>query len=173
MNYQIEELLSLWSEIIPNLWVGGTDDHDVVNFPKKLANFGEAKMFDAVVSLYANSQPVGWQVKELRYGFPDGPLSPDDDKELERIADWACSEYLAGGKIGIRCQLGINRSAFLAGKVLLRLGLQPQEAIDLIRDKRSRFALNNKSFVSHLMVNSPKPSEFGPNHLLSKSHETP
>ena len=173
MNYQTEEPLSLWSELIPNLWVGGTDDLDVVNVPKKLPNFGETKMFDTVISLYAHSQPVGWHVKELRYGFSDGPLSPEDNKELDNIADWAYQEFRSGKKLGLRCQLGINRSCFLAGKVLLRLGLQPQEAIDLIRDKRSRFALNNKSFVSHLMVNNPKPSEFGPNHLLSNSHETP
>jgi len=173
MNYQIEEPLSLWSEIIENLWVGGTDDFDVVNVAKKLPNFGEAKMFDVVISLYAYSQPVGWNCKEIRYGFGDGPLSPDDDKELDKIADWAYQEFRSGKKLGLRCQLGINRSCFLAGKVLLRLGLQPQEAIDLIRDKRSRFALNNKSFVSHLMVNNPKPSEFGQNHLLSNSQETP
>jgi hypothetical protein len=153
MNYQIEEPLSLWSEIIPNrLWVGGTDDLDIVNIPKNLPNFGEAKMFDVVISLYAHSQPVGWQVKELRYGFPDGPLSPEDGKELDRIADWAFSEYLAGGKIGIRCQLGINRSAYLCGKLLIKLGYQPSEAIALIRERRSPYALNNKYFEKALLA---------------------
>ena len=152
MNYQIEEPLSLWSEIIPNLWVGGTDDLDVVNVPKKLPNFGEAKMFDTVISLYTHSQPVGWQVKELRYGFGDGPLSPEDDKELDKIADWAYQEFISGKKIGVRCQLGINRSTFVVGKLLIKLGYQPSEAIALIREKRSPYALNNKHFEAALLA---------------------
>ena len=152
MNYQIEEPLSLWSEIIPNLWVGGTDDHDVVNVPKKLPNFGEAKMFDVVISLYAYSQPVGWNVKELRYGFGDGPLSPEDDKELDKIADWAYQEFLSKNRVGIRCQMGINRSAYVAGKLLLKLGYQPTEAIAIIREKRSPYALNNKHFEAALLA---------------------
>ena len=152
MNYQIEEPLSLWSEIIENLWVGGTDDFDVVNVPKKLPNFGEAKMFDTVISLYAHSQPVGWQVKELRYGFGDGPLSPEDDIELDKIADWAFQEFRSGKKLGVRCQLGINRSAYVAAKILCRLGYESKEAIALIRKKRSPYALNNKHFEEALLA---------------------
>jgi hypothetical protein len=144
--------MSLWSEIIPNLWVGGTDDNDVVNVPKKLPNFGEAKMFDVVISLYAYSQPVGWNCKEIRYGFGDGSLSPEDDKELNKIADWAYQEFVSGKKVGLRCQLGINRSAFVCGKLLLKLGYQPSEAIALIREKRSPHALNNKHFEVALLV---------------------
>ena len=152
MKYQIEEPLSLWSEIIPNLWVGGTDDFDVVNVPKKLPSFGEAKMFDVVISLYAHSQPVGWNCKEIRYGFGDGPLSPEDDKELDKIAEWAYQEFVSGKKLGVRCQLGINRSNFVVGKLLIKLGYQPREAIALIREKRSRYALNNKHFEAALMA---------------------
>ena len=152
MNYQIDKPLSLWSELIPNLWVGGTDDLDVVNVPKKLPNFGETKMFDTVISLYAHSQPVGWHVKELRYGFGDGPLSLEDDKELNNIADWAFQEFRSGKKLGVRCQLGINRSAYVAAKVLCRLGYEPKEAIALIRDKRSPYALNNKHFEAALLI---------------------
>jgi hypothetical protein len=152
MNYQIEEPLSLWSELIPNLWVGGTDDLDVVNVPKKLPNFGDAKMFDTVISLYAHSQPVGWNVKEIRYGFGDGPLSPEDDRELDKIADWAYQEFVLGKKLGVRCQLGINRSAYLCGKLLVKLGYQPSEAISLIREKRSPYALNNKHFEEALLA---------------------
>ena len=152
MNYQIEEPLSLWSEIIPNLWVGGTDDLDVVNVPKTLPSFGEVKMFDTVISLYAHSQPVGWQVKELRWGFGDGPLNLEDEKELDKIADWAYQEFISGKKIGVRCQLGINRSAYFAGKLLIKLGYQPSEAIALIREKRSPYALNNKYFEAALLA---------------------
>ncbi len=152
MNYQIEEPLSFWSEIIENLWVGGTDDFDVVNVAKKLPNFGEAKMFDVVISLYAYSQPVGWNCKEIRYGFGDGPLSPEDDKELDKIADWAHQEFMLEKKIGVRCMLGINRSAYVAAKVLRRLGYEPNEAIALIREKRSPYALNNKYFEKALLA---------------------
>ena len=152
MNYQVEEPLSLWSEIIPNLWIGGTEDFDVVNVPKKLPNFNEVKKFDTVISLYAYSQPVGWQVKELRYGFGDGPVNIEDDKELNKIAEWAYQEFNSGKKIGIRCQLGINRSSYVAGKLLLKLGYAPVDAIALIRRKRSPFALSNKHFEEALLA---------------------
>lgn len=152
MNHQIEEPLSLWSEIIPNLWVGGTEDFDVINVPKRLSNFNEKKMFDTVVSLYAYSQPVGWQVKEIRYGFGDGPLGTEDEEELNKLARWTYEEYKLGKKIGIRCQMGINRSAYVAGKLLVMLGYKPIDAITLIRSKRSKFALNNRYFEKALLT---------------------
>ena len=78
--------------------------------------------------------------------------SIEDDKELNKIAEWAYQEFNSGNKIGIRCQLGINRSTYLAGKLLIKLGYEPVDAIALIRRKRSPFALNNKHFEEALLA---------------------
>jgi hypothetical protein len=41
--------------------------------------------------------------------------------------------------------------AYVAGKLLLKLGYKPSEAIALIREKRSPYALNNKHFEAALL----------------------
>jgi hypothetical protein len=40
----------------------------------------------------------------------------------------------------------------LAGKILLRLGYAPIDAIKIIREKRSGYALSNKYFEESLMA---------------------
>jgi protein-tyrosine phosphatase len=47
--------------------------------------------------------------------------------------------------------MGLNRSAYIAALVLILIGYTPQEAIKLIREKRSEFALNNQYFVSAIL----------------------
>lgn len=62
--------LELFSEILPGLWQGGTDDFDTIEFPK-YHQFPETKnQFDSVATFYAVAHPVGWGVSERRFGFP-------------------------------------------------------------------------------------------------------
>jgi hypothetical protein len=56
---------------MPKIFIGGTGDLDTVNYGRALPKFGEVRQFDSVVSLYAYSNPVGWGIKELRYGLGD------------------------------------------------------------------------------------------------------
>ena len=55
-------------EILPNLFMGGTGDLDVVTVPKDNPDLIPMHGFDAVVTLYARAQPVGWGVVEHRFG---------------------------------------------------------------------------------------------------------
>lgn len=144
----------LWSEIIPNLWVGGTDDDDTI---EDSANLHIARNitkddFDAVVTLYAWAQPVDWMVEELRFGFYDSGISHIDMEALHRAATFAVSQIKAGRKVLIRCQAGLNRSGLTAALALVMMGYKPEEAISLLREKRSKYVLINKEFEQFLLT---------------------
>ena len=67
---------ALWSEILPGLWQGGTDDYDVVGVS---SGYGATRVtrthFDSVYTLYARANAASWNVKEIRYGFGDGDMT--------------------------------------------------------------------------------------------------
>ena len=141
----------LYSEILPNLWQGGTDDDDLVHKGSgRLPIHGDYKEFDVVVSLSAYSLPMGWMVKEYRFGFTDGPTSDEIYSELEKIADYAYLDWKAGKKCLVRCQAGMNRSGLVVAMLLLRDGMSADDAITLIRTKRSEWALSNEYFTRYL-----------------------
>jgi protein-tyrosine phosphatase len=144
----------LWSEIIPNLWVGGTDDFDTIEDAVNLHNVREITkdQFDAVVTLYAWAQPVDWMVEELRFGFYDSGISHIDMEALGRAATFAVTQVNAGRKVLIRCQAGLNRSGITAALALIMLGNTPEEAISLLREKRSKYVLINKEFEQFLLT---------------------
>jgi len=140
----------LYSEILPGLFQGGTHDFDTLEFPKEYPIWKSEKQFDSVATLYAIAHPVGWGVAERRYGFPDSALSEKDIPEIHSIADWAYEEWKAGKRVLIRCQAGLNRSGLIMALVLIKDGFSPKEAIDLIRARRSPYALCNADFVRYL-----------------------
>jgi len=151
MNTSIRAPQELWSEIIPSIYIGGTDDLDTVNYGKVLPKFEDAKQFDSVVSLYAYSNPVGWGIKELRYGFGDGAINQAEVQTIREISDWIAAEYVNGKKVGVRCQAGINRSSLCVALFMIRhLNYKADDAIQLIREKRSPDALFNQDFVDFL-----------------------
>lgn len=137
-------------EILPGLFMGGTADRDVIMLPAPRTGFGVHRPFDAVVTLYAWAQPVGWEVEELRYGFPDSDLDSADLDRLMRAARWAFDRWQAGDRVLIRCQAGLNRSGLVTALVLMHAGTPAVEAIRLIRRRRSPWALCNDDFVRWL-----------------------
>lgn len=135
------------SKILPGLFMGGTADFDVVSVAAE-RRFGvdEPRPFDAVVTLYAWAQPVSWEVEELRFGFGDGDISGVDLDRLLRAAVWSWKRWRAGDRVLIRCQAGLNRSGLVTALVLIREGYTAVDAIRLIRERRSPWALCNNSF---------------------------
>lgn len=140
----------LYSEILPGLFMGGTADNDVVDVAKPLRNLNEVQEFDSVVTCYSWAQPMSWYVHENRFGFADGPI---DDKTLDKVKDisgWIYREWKSGKRCLIRCQAGLNRSGILTALTIMRDGYTADEAIELIRLKRSPHALFNQDFVTKL-----------------------
>lgn len=150
-RYSIEYPKELWSEILPGLWQGGTDDDDVD--VQKTVPAIQPKHFDTVVTAYAWANPVDWFVKEIRFGFYDGTMADFDPAELEDIVSMAYADWKRGKKVGVRCQAGMNRSGLIVALVLMKDGFTAEQAIGLIREKRSKHALFNKKFVEYLLSN--------------------
>lgn len=138
----------LWTEVLPGLWQGGTDDFDTIADPRSLYH-GKAQItlaeFDAVVTLYAWARPVDWEVEELRWGFYDSQELPEWEKLAETV-NWAHRRWEAGDRVLIRCQAGLNRSGLITALVLMRSGWSADSAIALLREMRSPWALCNRDF---------------------------
>ena len=147
------DILPLYSEILPRLFLGGTENFDVFQEPKRetVARIPK-ESFDTVITTYAWANPAGWGVKELRYGFYDGDMKDIDFKIIEHLVDVAYDEWKNKGKrLLIRCQMGYNRSSFVLCQVLMRDGYSAKDAIALMREKRSPWVLCNAEFENYLL----------------------
>jgi hypothetical protein len=147
-SYTIEYPKELWSELLPGLWQGGTDDDDV--YDQLRTPMITKKEFDFVVTAYSCANPVDWFVKEMRFGFYDSDMTDFDPAELQAIVRMTHAEWKRGQRVLIRCQAGMNRSGLIMALVLIREGYTAQEAIELIRSKRSKHALFNGRFADWL-----------------------
>lgn len=108
-----------------NLWQGGCQDGLVL-----------PDIFEHVVSLYPWEQytlPEGCTRDEIT--MYDAGEMPDID-QLHEIADKVV-EYVKDGPTLVHCQAGLNRSGLVAGLALVKMGRTPQEAVDLLRSRRT------------------------------------
>ena len=150
-------------EILPGLFQGGTEDDEVLGYPAPIHHYERMRsssapiyQFDVVITLYADAQPAPWGVHEVRYGFPDGPLRDHDLQKAVRIATEAHGQWRSGAQVLIRCQAGVNRSGLISALVLMIDGLSAQDAIALLRSRRSQFVLSNSHFEKWLRTDAAK-----------------
>ena len=151
-SWAIEDI-PLWSNVLDGLWVGGTDDNDTLGDYRAWSGgqaFITPEFFDTVVTMYQYANPVDWLVKEYRYCIYDSDVNHFDWAELFATAKFAHTEWQSGKRVLIRCQAGLNRSGLVTALVLIREGFSPEEAISMIREKRSPDALFNRQFVEFL-----------------------
>ncbi len=73
---------------------------------------------------------------------------PDLDK-LHAVANLGATLVEKGHKVLTHCRMGFNRSALVAGLILIYLGMTGADVVDLLRLKRPG-ALFNKVFASYL-----------------------
>lgn len=149
MNY---ELTPLYSEVAPNLFMGGTDDNATIDHPQELQYFEGGNTFDCVVTLYAWAAPANWGVEERRFGFPDANIIEEYIPTILELAQWAHSKWTAGKKVNIRCQAGLNRSGLVTALTLMISGMSADEAINTLREKRSSYALCNGEYEHWLLT---------------------
>ena len=151
-RYEIKMPEALWSEVLPGLWQGGTDDFDTI-WEVERASVAEITKgdFDSVYTAYAWANPCDWLVKEVRYPFYDGDMKDIDFKEIYQVVRIAHEDWKAGKKVLIRCQAGLNRSGLIMALVLMREGYTAQNAIALMREKRGESVLCNKTFEKWLL----------------------
>ena len=134
----------LVSHIGGNLYVGGCNDG--VRLPDDFVH---------VVSLYKwERYAIGRYTERHEYEMYDAGDMPDPDL-VTAIADDVV-RYVQDAKTLVHCQAGLNRSNLVAGLALIRGalnqdGMDPADAIALLREKRSPVVLCNETFETWLL----------------------
>jgi len=93
----------LWNEIVPRLWMGGTHIMDRHAKPEE-GKIPTKKNFDVIYTFFNRARGAAKGIKEVRYGFEDGPMegfSPEE--ELADIVWMAHQDWKAGKRVYIRC----------------------------------------------------------------------
>jgi hypothetical protein len=122
----------LITEVLPGLWQGGCIDGVRLDDD-----------FDLVVSLYPWEKfVVGAATEVIEFTAYDS----EDVPVVKALVDEAYEAWKAGRKVLIHCQAGLNRSGFVAAQVLMRDGYSADDAIALLREKRSPAVLCNRHF---------------------------
>jgi hypothetical protein len=158
MNY---EITPLYSEVAPNLFMGGTDDSATIDQAQVLRHFDGSNEFDCVVTLYAWAAPANWGVEERRFGFPDADIIQDYLPTIIELAQWAHSKWASGKRANIRCQAGLNRSGLVTALTLMISGMSADQAIDTLREKRSTYALCNGEYEHWLLTEANRALGLG------------
>jgi protein-tyrosine phosphatase len=144
--------ISLYSEILSNLFMGGTDDEDVIHIPARVYSRREDLPFDSMVTMYAWARPADWNVQEFRYGVLDASIKDIDLNRLRQAVEFGYDRWKQGDRVLVRCQAGLNRSGLVMALILIKDGFTPFQAIDLIRQRRTDIALFNENFVNWLLT---------------------
>ena len=131
------------------LWIGG-DEFDA----EMLAERG----IDTVLSLAdAPRLRPGSQPRMRRLLFADGPLVPDADAEREAVAFVRAA--LAGGRnVLVHCSGGLNRSPYLAARILVAEGLPPAAAVRQLLARRHPLCLSNETFARAILGHPVPPA---------------
>ena len=143
----------IWSEILPGLWQGGTNDRDVLG--NRITPIITKEEFDTVVTMYQWANPVDWFVREFRYCIYDSDIEHFPMAEVFDAVKMAHSDWKRGRRVLIRCQAGLNRSGLVTALVLIREGYTAAEAIQMQREARSEEVLFNQAFVDWLLAVDP------------------
>lgn len=146
------EVETLYSEIAPNLFMGGTDDDDVIHVSQLSYEPRHDLPFDSIITMYAWARPADWHVQEFRYGIPDASISHIDLNRLRQAVEWGYNQWMSGDRVLVRCQAGLNRSGLVTALIMIKSGLDAESAIAQIRTHRVTYALCNEEYEAWLLA---------------------
>lgn len=133
------EDLALISHVEDNLYVGGC-----------LHGVDLGDFFSHVFSMYRwEAYTVDPETKVYTVTMYDAHGAADPI-EVDDLAARVSNALDTGGNVLVHCQAGINRSNLVAAAALVRRGRTPSEAITLLRNKRHRHVLANRSFEDYV-----------------------
>ena len=78
-----------------------------------------------------------------------------DEDTVRAIAHFVNSLVDAGHQVLVHCHSGLNRASLISGRALVARGMNPKEAVDLLRQRRSPECLNNHVFHDWLLDEEP------------------
>lgn len=143
-----------WSEIVPGLWMGGHVYRGPGGEPALAVVRDEFDLVQTLTRARPGHGP-GPGVLHQVWPIPDGPLDGTQLAGVIRLAQTAADEVDAGRAVLVRCHSGDNRSGLVVAHALVRRGHSAEDAIRLIRSRRSPWALHNELFVEYLRAGLP------------------
>lgn len=123
--------------------MGGRWERDLDVDLARLAELGT----DVLVALLEGPEFARLQIPEepakaaarfrfLHFAIPDGGV-PADRAAAEALADQLVAEIRGGASVVVHCAGGLGRSGTIAGMVLVRLGVDAEEALTRLAKRRS------------------------------------
>ncbi|MDG9721816.1 MULTISPECIES: protein-tyrosine phosphatase family protein [unclassified Streptomyces] len=137
-----------WDEIVPGLWMGGHEFERQAGERELAVVRDEFDLVQTLLRLPGHGPDEG--VEHHVWPIPDGPLDGTQLAGVIRLAEAAGEALDRGRKVLVRCYHGYNRSGLVVAHTLVRRGGTAEEAVRLIRARRSRWALHNDLFVEYL-----------------------
>ncbi|MEV5009950.1 protein phosphatase [Streptomyces sp. NPDC093064] len=144
---------SPWSEIVPGLWMGGHEFRTSSGELELAVVRDEFDLVQTLLRLPGHGPDPG--VEHHVWPIPDGPLDGTQLAGVMRLARAACDALDQDRRVLVRCYSGYNRSGLVIAHALVRQGRSTEEAIRLIRARRSPWALHNELFVDYLRTGLP------------------
>lgn len=142
-----------WDEIVPGLWMGGHEFRRPGGRPEFAVVGDEFDLVQTLLRLPGHGPDEG--VEHHVWPVPDGPLDGTQLAGVIRLAQAAGEALDAGRTVLARCYHGYNRSGLVVAHTLMRRGADADEAVRLIRARRSPWALHNELFVAYLRAGLP------------------
>ncbi|WP_459751412.1 protein-tyrosine phosphatase family protein [Streptomyces sennicomposti] len=139
---------SPWSEIVPGLWMGGHEVRTRSGQRETVVVHDEFDLVQTLLRLPGHGPDPG--VEHQVWPIPDGPLDGTQLAGVIRLAEAAGDALDAGRRVLVRCWSGYNRSGLVVAHALVHRGCSADEAVRLIRARRSPWALHNELFVDYL-----------------------
>ncbi|WP_042377439.1 protein-tyrosine phosphatase family protein [Streptacidiphilus melanogenes] len=137
-----------WNEIRPRLWMGG---HFWVGPEGQVRAAVVDAEFDLVVSLFTREgHGPHPRVDHLVTEIPDGPLTAAQIDSVRKLATTVAAAVRSDRSVLVRCRSGYNRSGLVVAQALVELGQDAATAVELIRERRSPWALHNRAFEQYL-----------------------
>jgi protein-tyrosine phosphatase len=126
------------SEIIPGLWQGGCADGLVL--PEFIAH---------VVSLSRRRSYLIGHETASTLAFKMTDSEGQEMGMVDAVAGWV-NQCRASGPVLVHCWAGLNRSGLVTARALMLGGMTADEAIGLVRERRSPACLSNTAFEAWL-----------------------
>ncbi|MEU2774546.1 protein phosphatase [Streptomyces sp. NPDC007162] len=147
-QYEVPAPDSPWSEVLPGLWMGGHEFRGRSGRLEPAVVRGEFDLVQSLLRVPGHGPDAG--VEHHVWPIPDGPLDGTQLAGVIRLARAAAEALDAGRSVLVRCYSGYNRSGLVVAGTLLYRGCTADEAIRLVRARRSPWALHNELFVAYL-----------------------
>ncbi|HEX2234929.1 MAG TPA: dual specificity protein phosphatase family protein [Actinomycetota bacterium] len=139
-------------EVVENLYISGHPDHS-----QEFMRRGIHAVIDLegdVDASIAEAEGQGETTLYLYWPVEDGPMP--NERTVRGIASFVARLLAQGSPVLVHCKAGHNRSGLICARTLIEQGMEPDEAIRTVREKRGDgHALTNDRFVAWLRQERP------------------